>query len=165
MATKTQREDDVKTTATYRRRIAKRLALGFAIAAAAAPAAQAQTPIPEGLANRQFWAVQIVPAELSGRQFSPTSGEGVPSEPGTIPGQLVGRQYGPSSLPLVTIPENVSGREFGPATFTPDLPVTTPVADSFHWRDAGVGAAIALSVGLLGAAALLIGRRRTLAGA
>ena len=155
----------MKTATTYRRSIVKRFVLGLAIAAVAAPIAQAQTPIPEDLANRQFWAVQIVPSELSGRQFSPTTGGGVVSEPGAIPGQFEGRQFGPSSLPLVTIPEGLSGREFGPATFTPDLPVVTPVADGFDWRDAGIGAAaVVAAVALLAAAALLIGRRRTLAG-
>jgi hypothetical protein len=166
MATKTQREDEVKTTATYRRRIVKRVVLGLAIAAVAAPIAQAQTPIPSDLANRQFWAVQVVPDELSGRQFGPTTaGQNSTREPGTIPAQLDGRQYGPSSLPLVTIPNDLSSREYGPATFTTDIPVSTPVVDGFDWRDAGVGAAIAVAVALLGAAALLLGRKRTLAGA
>jgi hypothetical protein len=139
----------MKTTSTRRTRIVKRLALGLAIAAVAAPAAQAGVTIPP---------------ELSGRQLSPTTGGGVVSELGAIPGQLEGRQFGPSSLPLVTMPEDLSGREFGPATFTSDLPVITPVADGFDWRDAGVGAAVAVAVSLLAAAALLIGRRRTLAG-
>jgi hypothetical protein len=166
MATKTQREDEVKATATYRRRIVKRVVLGLAIAAVAAPIAQAQTPIPEDLANRQFWAVQLVPDELSGRQFGPTLSVPLPAgEPGAIPAQLDGRQYGPSSLPVVTIPEDLSGREFGPATFNTDVPVSSPVADGFDWRDAGVGAAVVAAIALLGAAALLIGRKRTLAGA
>jgi hypothetical protein len=162
MATQTQREEAVKANATYRRRIVRRLALGLAIAAVAAPIAQAQTPIPSDLANKQFWAVQIVPDELSGRQFGPT----LASNPiGQQPVELDGRQFGPSNLPLVTIPNDLSGREYGPATFTTDLPVTIPVADGFHWRDAGVGAAIAVAVALLAAAALLVGRKRTLAGA
>jgi hypothetical protein len=155
----------VNTTATYRR-IVKRVALGLAIAAVAAPIAQAQTPIPEDLANKQFWAVQIVPDELSGRQFGPTLAMPLGAgEPGTIPAQVDGRQYGPSSLPLVTIPEDLSGREFGPATFTTDIPVSSPVVDGFDWRDAGVGAAVAAALALFGAAAVLIGRKRTLAGA
>ena len=108
--------------------------------------------------------MQVVPPELSGRQFSPTTGRSVVSEPGAIPGQFEGRQFGPSTLPLVSIPDDLSGREFGPATFTPDLPVVTPVADGFDWRDAGVGAAVVAALALLAAAALLIGRRRTLAG-
>ena len=139
----------MKTTSTRRTRIAKRLVLGARARGVAAPAAQAGVTIPP---------------ELSGRQFSPTTGGGVVSEPGAIPGQLEGHQFGPSSLPLVTIPEDLSGHEFGPATFTSDAPVITPVADGFDWRDAGVGAAVAVAVGLLAAAALLIGRRRTLAG-
>jgi len=160
----------VKTTATYRRSIVKRLALGLAIAAVAAPIAQAQTPIPAELSNRQFGpsglAAVTIPAELSGRQFGPTTaGQGASSEPGTVPSQFDGRQFGPSQMPLVTIPNDLSSREYGPATFTGNLPVATPVADGFHWRDAGVGAAIAVAVALLGAAALLVGRKRTLAGA
>jgi hypothetical protein len=66
----------------------------------------------------------------------------------------------------VTISSDLSGREFGPATFTTDIPVTAPVADGFDWRDAGVGAAVAAAVGLmLGALALVAGRRREPAGA
>jgi hypothetical protein len=165
----------MKTTSTRRTRLAKRLALGLAIAAVAAPAAQAGVTIPPELSGRAFgpggsgqrtYTLPAIPPELSGRQFSPTTGGGVVSEPGAIPGQLEGRRFGPSSLPLVTMPEDLSGREFGPATFTPDLPVVTPVADGFDWRDAGIGAAaVVAAVALLAAAALLIGRRRTLAGA
>jgi len=175
MATDTPREEEMKTTATPRRRLVKRLALGLAIAAVAAPAAQAGVAIPAELSGRQFgpggsgqtsYVLPAIPAELSGREFSPIPGAmGDIAAPGGVPVQLEGRQLGPSSLPLATIPEDLSGRELGPATFTPTLPVTTPVADGFDWRDAGIGAAIAVAVALLGAAALLIGRRRTLAGA
>jgi hypothetical protein len=154
--------------ATYRNRLLKHLALGVAIAAVAAPAAQAQSPIPSDLANRQFWAVQIVPPELSGRQLGPTLGRlPVAQQPGTVPSELNGRQFGPSALPLVTIPSDLSGRELGPATFATDIPMLAPIAQGgFDWRDAGVGAAVVAAVGLaIGALALLIGRRRNWAGA
>ena len=157
----------MKTTATYRNRLARHLALGVVIAAVAAPIAQAQTPIPADLANRQFWAADWIPDELSGRQFGPTlAGLPVGQQPGTTPARFDERQFGPSDLPLVTIPADLSERDFGPATFTTDIPVTTPVADGFDWRDAGVGAAVAAAIALmLGALALVVGRRRHLAGA
>jgi hypothetical protein len=174
---------------TVRSRIVKHVALGAVVAAVAAPVAQAQTPIPAELANEQFRVLGVtIPDELSGRQFGPSNvrlvtipedlsgrqyaptfgGNPVAQQPGTIPAELDGRQFGPSTMPLVTIPEDLSGRELGPATFTTDLPVTIPVAvaDRFDWRDAGVGAAIVAAVALmLGAVALVIGRRRHLAGA
>jgi hypothetical protein len=141
MARNTQREEPVTKTSTYRNSLVRALALSVTIAAVAAPIAQAQTPIPADLANRQFWAVATLPDELSGRQL------------------------GPSNLQLVTIPSDLSGRDFGPATFTPDIPVAIPAADGFDWRDAGIGAAVVAAVGLmLGALALLVGRRRDLAG-
>jgi hypothetical protein len=170
-ATRIQREEAVKRSTTYRNRLARHLALGFAIAAVAAPIAQAQTPIPPELSNRQFGPAGlpavVIPDGLSGRQFGPTlAGGEIGQQPGTVPAELDGRQFGPSELPLATIPSDLSGRDFGPATFTTDIPVTVPVADGFDWRDAGVGAAVVAAVALmLGALGLLIGRRRHLAGA
>jgi hypothetical protein len=170
MATGTQREEAVGNVHTHRNRIVEHLARGVVIAAVAAPMAQAQTPIPAELSNRQFGPanlpVAVIPDELSGRQFGPTLGDGASRrQPGTVPAELDGRQFGPSNVPLVTIPEELSGRELGPATFTRDLPVTTSITDRFDWHDAGVGAASAAAIALaLGALALLLGRRRHLAG-
>jgi hypothetical protein len=152
MAPKTTREEPVKTTATYRNRFARHLALGFAIAAVAAPIAQADVSIP---------------AELSNRQFGPTLAvAGVDRQPGTVPAELDGRHFGPSALPRATIPADLSGRDFGPATFATDIPVVVPVATGFDWRDAGVGAAAVAAIALaIGALALLLGRRRHPVGA
>jgi hypothetical protein len=155
MATSAQREDTVRSTTTYRNRVARHLALAFAIAAVAAPIAQAQTPIPADLVNRQFWAVDRAGHDDPGTH----------DDPRTIPAELSGRQFGRSNLPLVTIPEDLSGREFGPATFTTDIPTTIPVADGVDWRDAGIGAAVAAASTLMvGALMLLASRRRHLAG-
>jgi hypothetical protein len=170
VATDDIREEAVKTRTTHRRFV-KRIALGLAVAAVAAPTAQAAVSIPDELSGRQFGpsglAVVVIPDELSGRQFGPTlAGHEIGQQQGTVPAELEGRQFGPSSLPIVTIPEDLAGRQFGPATFTTEAPVAAPVADRFDWRDAGVGAAIAAAVALiLAASALLIGRRRDLAGA
>jgi hypothetical protein len=161
----------VSRSHTPRNRIVKHVVLGVVIAAVAAPIAQAQTPIPADLANRQFgpstMRVVTIPDELSGRQFGPTlAGIEIRRQPGTVPAGRHGHPFGPGQQPLVTVPEDLSGREFGPATFTGDLPVTTQVTDRFDWRDAGVGAAVAAAIALaLGAVALARGRRRHLAGA
>ena len=180
-----------KTTRT--RRLVKRFALALAVAAIAAPGAQAgggitipdelsgrqfgpsalrATTIPGDLSGRQFGPSAlplagtrlVIPDELSGRQFGPT-GLTLTGNAG-IPQELSHRQFGPTALPLVSIPDALSGREFGPASFTAQLPVTA-TSDRFDYRDAGVGAAIAVAALLmLMAGALLVGRKREhLAGA
>ena len=44
----------MRSTTTYRNRVARHLALGFAIAAVAAPIAQADVSVPAELSGRQF---------------------------------------------------------------------------------------------------------------
>src|SRR5262245_33143637 len=120
MAAKTGREDGVNRIAKYRIRLARHVVLGVVISAVAAPLAQAQTPIPEARAKRQFGPanlpVVVIPDELSGRQFGPTlAGVEIRPQPSAVPAELDGRQFGPSQLPVVTIPADLSGRDFGPA--------------------------------------------------
>jgi hypothetical protein len=82
----------------------------------------------------------------------------------TIPSELSHAQFGPASLPIetITIPEGWGDRQFGPASLGPESPVSLSVvsADGFDFRDAVVGAAVALAAVLLAAAALLLTRKR-----
>jgi hypothetical protein len=178
----------MSTKTTRTRRLVKRFALALAVAAVAAPGSQAGNgiSIPDELSGRQFGPTALratmIPGELSGRQFGP-SGLALAGVQVTIPGALSGRQFGPAelplavnsgipdelsqrqfgptALPLVSIPDELAGREFGPASFTAQIPAPQATSDGFDYRDAGVGAAIAMAVLLaLMAGALLATRRR-----
>jgi hypothetical protein len=147
------------STTTTRRHLLRRIALGFAIAALAAPTAQAATSDPPEAGHSAGPSLTTIPAELSGRQFGPTTAAVVSD---ALPGLVEGRQYGPSTLPLVAIPDSLSGRQFGPTTgeSIPVVPVATP-ADGFGWGDAGIGAGIAVALGLLAMGTLRLTRRQT----
>ena len=155
----------METSTTPTRRMLRCLALGFLIAAAVVPTAQAAT-IPASLSDRQFAPTSspgvVIPGDLSGRQFAPTAAVPTDGTGAGVPVPLDGRQFGPSTLPLVAIPESLSDREFGP---TPGdgiavVPVASPT-DGFNWGDAGVGAASAVALALLVVGALKLGRRQT----
>lgn len=172
---------------TRSRRLVKRFAIALAVAAVAAPGAQAGngTSIPDSLSGRQFGPSALravtIPGELSGHQFGPSAlplSDGLvipetlsgrqfgPAElpltgDASIPDELTGRQFGPTALPIVSIPDELAGREFGPASFTAQLLAPQATSNGFDYRDAGVGAAIAVATLLtLMAAALLVSRRR-----
>ena len=116
------------STRTYRRWL-RRIALGLAVAAVAVPSAQAADP------------AQV-----------------------TIPEGWENAQFGPANLPVVTkptpvAPSDILNGQWGPANFvTAPAPVKVIGPSGFDFRDAAVGAAIAIAAMLLAAAALLITR-------
>jgi hypothetical protein len=148
----------------FRRRLIRRLALGLAVAAVLAPAAQASLD-PGGM--------PCTPAcswlESAGADVRPTVPDDRAVRPTIVSGPSAAGQYsvdGPRSGPVTNLPTFSTD---APRT-APDAivkPVAVPVAGSgFDWSDAGVGIGIAFGVALLGAALLTGGRRRgTLQGA
>jgi hypothetical protein len=97
----------------HRRRLVRRVTLGLAIVAVAAPSAQALSLDPA--------ALPCAPSCTTARIHSVSyDGTGTPRTV-TIPPELSGRQFGPGATevtpagpPAVTIPEELSGRQFGP---------------------------------------------------
>jgi hypothetical protein len=146
----------------HRRRLVRRVTLGLAIVAVAAPSAHALSLDPAALpcapscATAQIHSVShdgtgtartvTIPPELSGRQFGPGATEGPPAVP-----------------PAVTIPEELSGRQFGPtgAASTADrathaVPMRGAGARFAHTATSSDGAAGELGFGIaIGIAAML----------
>jgi hypothetical protein len=136
-----EREETMKLKTRAHRRWVKRLALGLALAAIAAPSAQADvSPSREQPVAAEFptwpinWNKEPVAAEFP---MYPINW----AQP---------RHYGAPEFP--TWPINWAQ----PATEAPGTPVSVP---GFDYRDAGIGAAIALGVALLTAAGFLALRR------
>jgi hypothetical protein len=165
-----QEREEVMKARTYTR-WTKRVALGLAVAAIAAPSAQAYYFGELGTAgnvpsNVPAWQT-IVPSKAfpTDEQIQQFRGK---------PGELTHPfSFTPSNEPVgptVVIPDPTRGLptvdELQQFRFTPD-PIVTPVADApsggIDWTDAGIGAGMALGAILLGAAAALGLRRRGLA--
>jgi hypothetical protein len=148
---KPEEREEVMKASTHTRWI-KRVALGLAVAAIAAPSAHGAYE------------------ELYQHRFS----DGTPVEP-LLPdlSQLEQFRFTPSNElvgPTVVIPDPARGLpsvdDLQQFRFTPD-PIVTPVASApssgIDWMDAGIGAGMALGAIVLGAAAALGLRRRGLA--
>ena len=118
-----------------RKKILRGLALGLAIGAIVAPAAQAK--------------LAYEPGELGGSPNAIVVDDGR-ANPDVYEAPAPVADYGRARP------------DVGP----PAVPTSNPtvVADGFDWRDAGVGAALALGVMLLGAAGALVRRHGRLAG-
>jgi hypothetical protein len=108
----------------HRRRLVRRLTLGLAIVAVAAPSAQALSLDPA--------ALPCAPSCTTARIHAVShDGTGTPRTV-TIPPELSGRQFGPAATegptvaPAVTIPESLSGRQFGPTGAAATAPHGTP---------------------------------------
>jgi hypothetical protein len=179
-----------------RRWFLRRAALAFAVAAVAAPTAQARIIEDSGVYEG---GAAALPDESKIRPGASVASS-IPDESTIRPSTTQAREVsGLARRPLpdesLIRPSNVAGssmvwptadalRPFvGPSTTAHitdeslvrhgriQAPVTTPVAtssDGFDWGDAGIGAGLALIVGLCGglaAFALMSGRRETLAGA
>ena len=132
-------------TRTYRRSVG-RIALGLAAAAIAAPGALAYD-------------------DALNHDYGPANFQTTPRV--TIPAGWENAQFGPANLPVVTKPTAVplssvlANPQWGPANFVqPEAPLTTVSPTGFDFRDAAVGAAIAIAAMLLAAAAVLLIRRR-----
>lgn len=150
---------------TYRKWV-RRLALGLALAAIAAPSAQAigvgGQPPPRHDDGPRPGNLVTAPVELPAIEVD--SNGYLQAKP----------SVGPTDVPTpqVTIPEGWGNAQFGPANFvtvpsaSPSVPLgdpspTAPVATpEFDWADAGVGIAIGAGLALLLAAGLMLGRRR-----
>ena len=154
-----QREEVMK--ARTHTRWGKRVALGLAVAAIAAPAAQGAY---EPLYQHQFLSdgtmvEPLLPNASQLEQFRFTPDEATHPFSFTPSNEPVG--------PTVVIPDPTRGLpsadDLQQFRFTPN-PIVTPVASTpsggIDWTDAGIGAAMALGAILLGAAAALGLRRR-----
>jgi hypothetical protein len=156
----------------HRRRLVRRVTLGLAIVAVAAPSAQALSVDPATL--------PCAPSCTAGETQSVLhAGTGTPRTV-TIPPELSGRQFGPGATDVtpavtstVTIPESLSGRQLGPtsAGVTPAVVGTTAVpmrgarARFAHGSASGsdtaaVAVAIAIAALLAGGAAAMAFRHR-----
>ena len=158
----TEEREDVMQTKTHTRWV-KRVALGLAVAAIAAPSAQAAY---EPLYQHQFQSgttivEPLLPSVSELQQFRFTPGEATHPFSFTPSNEPVG--------PTVVIPDPTRGRpsadDLQQFRFTPE-PIVTPVASTpaagIDWPDVGIGAGMALGAILLGAAAALGLRRRRL---
>jgi hypothetical protein len=133
----------MKLTARTRRSWPARMALGLVLTAITAPAAQAQTSqsdVRHGGAEFPTWTVNWAePAAQAGPEFP------------TYPiAWAQPTQYGAPEFP----PSQINWAQ--PSTEAPATPVSVP---GFDYRDAGIGAAIALGAALLAAAGFLALRR------
>jgi hypothetical protein len=150
----------------YRRWI-RRLALGFAVAAVAAPSALAagQYPSMEQLEQFSFTpqsAVATLPTMEQLEQFSFTPEPVAPSGLPTLD-ELSKFRFTPSdepvgpTTPTASLPtlDELSKFRFTPQT--PETPAATPVVEApgIDWTDAGIGAGIAIGAMLLAVAAAL----------
>lgn len=163
----------------HRRRLVRRVTLGLAVLAVAAPSAQALTLDPGGLPCAPECSATEVQSVLH-------AGTGAPRTV-TIPPELSGRQFGPTVAgvgvdparltPAVSIPESLSGRQFGPTGAAPTVdratravPIRGVGARYAHTAAsnadgsageiaAGVGIGIA-AVFAVALAAMSLGRRR-----
>ena len=134
-----------RATLTYKRWIGG-VAAGLAVAAIAAPGALAYN----NALNHDYGPANFVTTP----QVAPPAG-------------WEHAQFGPADLPIVTKPTPVpvstilSNPQYGPANFEqPEAPLTIVSPTGFDFRDAAVGAAIAIAAMLLAAAAVLLIRRR-----
>jgi hypothetical protein len=164
MAIKNSQEREEVMKARTHTRWTKRVALGLAVAAIAAPAAQgAYEPLYQHTFQGNGTPVEpLLPSVDELQQFRFTPGEATHPFSFTPSNEPVG--------PTVVIPDPTRGLpsvdELQQFRFTPD-PIVTPVASApssgIDWTDAGIGAGMALGAILLGAAAALGLRRRGLA--
>jgi hypothetical protein len=161
---------------THTRRLSK-IVLGLAVAAIAAPSAQAYYFDEPGTANNvpsnePVWQT-IVPskafpalAELQLLRFTPSDAPAGPTLTHPF-------SFTPSDEPVgptVVVPDPTRGlpsiQELEKFRFTPNpaaAPVVQAPSGGIDWRDVGIGAGMAIGTILLGAAAALGLRRRRLA--
>ena len=101
-----------------------------------------------------------IPAAYSHRVLSPANVVTGPVSEPTIPAAYSNRQLEPANF-VTPIPVGYSNRQLGPANFvTTPVPVQVVGGNRFDFRDAAVGAAIAIAALLLAAAAFLVLRKR-----
>jgi hypothetical protein len=173
---------------SFRRRfsIRRRLALGLAIAAVAAPAAQAQFPTSDEAEAVIAQAGSTVPDALDRYLRNNPHGlvlgsTALPTSPGIVPTPLPTAQVGSTAVPtppgyiqptvMPAAPEYIrppaqpspgSFSHDGPTSGIPVIPQQQPVAsvtdDGFDWSDAGIGFGIAIGAALL-AAGMAMGMR------
>ena len=149
------------STRTHRRWLG-RIALGLAVVAVAAPAAQAA-----GLPDPGYPAIRSVPVDPNYPAVTMPRAEGPAA--GSAPVVISMPDPGYPAIRSVTVDPNypalripqTSEPPAAPAEL-PQAPTAVPVvgADGFDFVDAVVGGAVALVAALLLAAALLIVRRR-----
>jgi hypothetical protein len=145
-------------TTTYRR-LAKPITIGLAIAAIAAPGAQADT----GLCPFSYAAP---PGGGTCPVLSVDTAHGYsfdgPRAAGPQGWQIGAYSHdGPRSGPATSLSTfSIDGPRSGPATVLVTTPTTQPTT-GFNWGDAGIGAGIGAAIGLaLGSAGLALTRRR-----
>jgi hypothetical protein len=149
------------------RRLVKRLGLALAVAAVAAPAAQAVPMNPDTnqvMQSRQYAddvrvATPTGPVTIQPRRYA--------DDLHAVPTKTVNEPRGYAPINVHAIPPVSEPRGYAPINVNagpgrPSEPVSSVVADdspSFSWGDAGIGAAFAIGfLILLGSGVLLAGR-------